>query len=131
MKERIHTSIPVTPNLAATFTLTHVDAIGAISIDTDGNGIKDVTLTSRTPEQTVNDLRAYIASLDILPLAKLMLLTEVTKIEKHLLKGKAAQALRELREYLPALATAGLRVQHYPDSTHHRTSEGLIPAAQS
>ena len=68
VKERIHENIPVTDRLTSTFALTAFDNIGSITIDTDGDGIRETVLSPEQddiPEEIIKGLRTYVKNLHV------------------------------------------------------------------
>ncbi len=96
MKGRTHSNIPVASGLSATFTLTNVQDIGVIAVDTDGNGTSDLTLAPESPYEVAQELKRYVANLNV-PILPKLLLIEVGHIEDNLSKGKTKQALKAVR----------------------------------
>lgn len=72
VSERSHTTIPVTNQLTSNFTLTNVEDIGTIEIDTDGDGTNDVYLPALAQDASaiVADLEKHISTQSMDPFAK-------------------------------------------------------------
>jgi pimeloyl-ACP methyl ester carboxylesterase len=97
--ERVHTRIPVTEGLTSMFTLTNVEEIDTIWIDSDGNGTNDVTLSPshiKTPLELVQELKTYTSGLSLNRLAKNLLLVRIAVIEQFVKHGKTKPAIMQI-----------------------------------
>lgn len=124
--ERTHTQIPVTNNLASTFTFTNVEDIGTIEIDTDGDGTNDTVLSAdtETPQETLHELTTYIRTLTINRFAKAILLTRVYVVGYFFEHDKTARAQEELQS-LTKVVKLYTRF-HLLSGTEHNTILGYI-----